>query len=186
MGSSCCYIETGTAKYRRCFTTAVLTITTSATFFLFAQIAVVTSCAINAPGSIHDYCIAEWGGVYDALEKIFGKTGGRVVVDSAFARGRHPFLVKSAQEEQNAEGSEEENAEGSEEVTTTRKATSVRQASEWGMRSFQGSAPRIKDQFFYEERGERKLMMWLTVLLLNLCTRLVGMNQIGMTYMPLL
>ena len=39
----------------------------------------------------------------------------------------------------------------------------MRQASEWGMRSLQGSFPRLKDRFAcYEERGDRKLMLEMT------------------------
>ena len=114
--------------------------------------------------------------MYEKLEEVFNLTGGRVVVDSAFARGRHPFLIKSAQDEHAAEGAEE--------FLQLQQATSVRQASEWGMRAFQGSFPRIKDRLLYEERGERKLILWCMVLLFNFRTRLVGINQILSTYMP--
>ena len=75
-------------------------------------------------------------------------------------------------------------AESASETVEIRQETLFRQASEWGMRGFQGSFPRLKDRFIYEERGERKLMLWATVLMFNLRTRLVGLNQILSTYMP--
>lgn len=144
--------------------------------FVFGPNGMVIACVINAPGNMHDSCIAEWGSLYERLEEAFDRTGGRVVVDSAFSRGNYPFLIKSAQDEQGASTALEN--------VQLRQATSVRQASEWGMRGFQGSFPRIKDRFIYEERGERKLMLWCTVLLFNLRTKLVGLNQILSTYMP--
>lgn len=64
------------------------------------------------------------------------------------------------------------------------QATSVRQASECGMRGLPGSFPCLKDWFIYEERGGKKLMLWSAVLLFNLRARLVGLNQILSTYMP--
>lgn len=42
----------------------------------------------------------------------------------------------------------------------------------------------MKDRFYYEENGERKVMLWSAALLFNLRTRLVGLNQILSTYMP--
>lgn len=144
--------------------------------FVFAPNGVVIACVTNAPGAMHDSSIAECGNLYEKLEDVYEKTGGKVVVDSAFAKGQYPFLIKSAQDETEAQSADD--------VIRLRQATSVRQASEWGMRGFQGSFPRLKDRFLYEERGERKLMLWCTVLLFNLRTRLVGLNQILSTFMP--
>lgn len=42
----------------------------------------------------------------------------------------------------------------------------------------------MKDRLYYEERGERKIILMSTVLLFNLRTRLVGLNQLLTTYMP--
>ena len=46
------------------------------------------------------------------------------------------------------------------------------------MRGFQGSFPRLKDRFHYEETGERLLMLLTVVHLYNFNTRYVGLNQI--------
>eukprot|EP00171_Calliarthron_tuberculosum_P022248 IDg22248t1 len=132
---------------------------------------------LEQSGSMHDSMIAEWGGIYEKLQEAFDEHGGICVVDSAFAKGRYPFVLKSAQDETSAEGAAE--------VIKLRQATSARQASEWGMRALQGSFPRIKDQFIYEERGERKLMLLVLVHLFNFRARRVGINQILSSYMPL-
>jgi hypothetical protein len=65
-----------------------------------------------------------------------------------------------------------------------RDATSMRQSSEWGMRAFQSSFPHIKDRISIEYRGQRKLTMKLLILLYNLRTRKIGINQILNVYMP--
>lgn len=145
--------------------------------FVFAPSGVIIACAYNAPGCFHDSQVAECGKVYAKLETCFGATGGCCVVDSAFSRGDYPFLIKSSQDPLMA-GS---NASG---VIKFRQATSARQASEWGMRAFQGTFPRMKDRFIYEEHGERKLMILTTILLFNFRARVVGINQILNTYMP--
>jgi DDE superfamily endonuclease len=38
---------------------------------------------MNAPGSLHDSTWAEWGGIYEALEETYNRTGGVCCVDSA-------------------------------------------------------------------------------------------------------
>jgi len=70
----------------------------SCNVFVFVPSGVVVACAFNAPGSMHDSTIAEWGSIYEKLKNAFERTGGTCVVDSAFSRGRYPFLIKSAQD----------------------------------------------------------------------------------------
>jgi hypothetical protein len=65
-----------------------------------------------------------------------------------------------------------------------RQATSARQTAEWGMLTMQASFPRVKDRFVYEERGERRIVLKMFVLLYNMRARMVGINQIRNTYMP--
>jgi len=144
--------------------------------FVFAPSGVVIACSFNAPGSMHDSAIAEWGSIYQKLEDVYERTGGTCVVDSAFSRGQYPFLIKSSQNLPDTAVSAE--------LHRARQATSARQGSEWGMRAFQGSFPRLKDRIIYEERGERRLILHLVILLFNLRSRLVGMNQILTNFMP--
>ena len=54
------------------------------------------------------------------------------------------------------------------------------------MQILQGSFPRLKDHFVFENRGERRIAMKSFILLFNLRSRLVGINQIRNVYMPLL
>ena len=51
------------------------------------------------------------------------------------------------------------------------------------MRSLQSSFPRLGDRLVYEERGERRIMMKMMILLYNFLARLVGINQIKNVYM---
>lgn len=144
--------------------------------FVFAPNGLIIFYAINAPGSMHDSQICDWGGLYDKMEEVFQKCGGRVVVDSAFCKNSYPYLIKSAQDETGCEGFEA--------VTRNRQATSLRQSAESGMRALQGSFTRFKDRFYYEQLGERKIILNAAALLFNYRTRLVGLNQLQSTFMP--
>ena len=73
-----------------------------------------------------------------------------------------------------------------EEILVTREATSMRQSAEWGMRAFQASFPCLKDRIVFENKGQRKLMVKLTLLLYNLRARRIGINQILNVYMSAL
>lgn len=112
---------------------------------VFVPSGCIAAAIFNAPGCMHDSQISEWGGRHEKLENFFEKTGGIIVVDSAFDKGRYRFLVECAQEETHAETLEY--------VNTIGQARSLRQSAEWGMRMLQGSFPRMKDRFGYEERG---------------------------------
>ena len=100
------------------------------------------------------------------------------MVDSAFAKVDDPFLIKSSQE---LPLDKEEDLQF---VAKFRQAISAHQASEWGMRGFQATFPKLKDCIVYEENGERKVILLSVVLLFTLGTRLVDMNQISSTFMP--
>ena len=148
--------------------------------FIFAPNGVVKYCSINAPGSMHDYVIAEWGGVYAKLKRGFEAHGGILCRGFSFSKGHYPFLIKSSQD--SVIGIDD--TAGS--TAKLQQVTSLRQAAEWGIRAFQGTFARLKHRFIYEERGERKVAIICIVLLFNLRSRFVGMNQILNTYMPYL
>ena len=97
-------------------------------------------------------------------------------MDSAFCKARFEYIIKSSQDPPDHLGLEA--------CQVNAQATSCRQCAEWGMRAFQGSFPRIKDRFVYEERGERRLILKFITLLYNYRARKVGLNQILNTYMP--
>ena len=56
-------------------------------------------------------------------------------------------------------------------------AVSVRQLSEWSMQAFQASFPYLQYCIHYEERGERKLILQLAILLFNFRASTVGPNK---------
>ena len=85
----------------------------------------------------------------------------------------HPFLIKS--------GNESVGMTLLEEMAIRREATSMHQASEWGMRSFQASFLCLKDHLPFEHFGHRKIVMIMVILLYNLHTK-NGIDQIENVY----
>lgn len=63
--------------------------------FDFAPSKVAIAFTVNALGSMHDSCIAEWGSVYDILETIYERMVDRIVVDFAFSPRENSFLINS-------------------------------------------------------------------------------------------
>jgi len=144
---------------------------------VFCPDGTIPMACYNVPGSVHDSTIAEWGGIYAKLQRVYDQTGGATcTVDSAFCRKEAPFLIKSSQTDPVTNSPEE--------LLVNRDATSMRQAAEWGMRSLQSSFPRLKERLVYEEAGERRFILKLMILLYNYRARTVGVNQIRNTYMP--
>ena len=133
----------------------------------------------NVPGSVHDSLIADWGSVYDKLEDVWERCGGKCTVDSAFSARRNEYLIRSAQTV--IEG--DTRREFAFNLELNREATSMRQSAEWGMRAFQASFPRLQDRFIFEQNGERRLIVKMCLLLYNLRARRIGINQIRSVYL---
>jgi hypothetical protein len=144
--------------------------------FVFGPDGRILMCVINAPGSVHDSTLAEWGDVYDALEEVYARTGGKCVLDSAFSSTDVPHLIRSAQDVTKAKDAQE--------LLMLTEATSLRQAAEWGMRAIQSAFPRLRCKIHYEESGERRIFLLLVCLLYNLRVEWVGLNQIRNVYVP--
>lgn len=66
--------------------------------FVIFPSGLIVVCTIKALGSMHGSQIFDWEDLYSKVEDMFERTGGKVVVDSAFCRGSFPTLIKSAQE----------------------------------------------------------------------------------------
>jgi len=130
--------------------------------------------AYNVPGSVHDSMIAEWGGVYDKLEKVYERCGGKCTVDSAFGSARYDFLIKSSQVSNG----------GVEDYIVNSEATSMRQSAEWGMGLLKTSFPRMRDRLRFDDLGERKLTFRMCFWLFNYRSNTVSINQIKNVYMP--
>jgi DDE superfamily endonuclease len=145
--------------------------------FVFGADGRIINAVTNVPGSVHDSTLAVWGGTYRKLKEVYERTGGVCCVDSAFASGGVPYLLKSAKKEQ-----VHKIAKSKEDMARILDATSLRQAAEWGMRAIQGSMPRLKDKIRFELKGERKVIMKLVPLIYNIRLSLVGLNQLKSTY----
>ena len=109
-------------------------------------------------------------------------TGAKCCVDSVFNNVSRDYLYKSCQDLLGS--SAPTRRERILDLQKKREATSARQTAEWGMLTLQASFPRLKDRFVYEERGERRIVLKMMVLLYNMRARMVGINQILNTYMP--
>jgi hypothetical protein len=142
---------------------------------VFCPDSTIPMCCYNVPGTVHGSNIAVIGNIYDKLDTVHNMIGGKCTVDSAFARVSYPYLIKSCKPLPDMTVDE---------LKVVKDATSLRQSSEWGMRSFQVSFTCIKYCIAIEHRGQCKLMMKLMVHLFNLRTRKVGINQILNVYMP--
>ncbi|PXF45044.1 hypothetical protein BWQ96_05185 [Gracilariopsis chorda] len=143
--------------------------------FVFAPNGTIIACVPNAPGSMHDSVIADLGKLYNKFGAQYAEHGGLCELDSAFCKRYHPFLLKSAQNETNVTDPDD--------FIRLSQANSVRQASELGMRAFQGMFPRMEDRFMYEENGERRIMLLCTAYLFNIRTHKVSISQILSTHL---
>jgi hypothetical protein len=140
----------------------------------------------NVPGCCHDSTTADWGEVYTKLAIIHEETGLKFVIDSAFASGIYPFLIKSLQDDLTADEELSEIEDQLTNIAIKRAATSMRQFAEWRMRAVQSSFPRLKDTMIFEENGERRIIFSCMFHLYNLRAKLVGINQIASVYLPAL
>jgi hypothetical protein len=113
------------------------------------------------------------------LSRCTNQQGGSCV-DSAFSNHKKDYLLKLGQDLLGL--SALTRREQQIEHQLRRQTMSARQTAEWGMLSIQASFPRVKDRFIFEERGERRIVMKMFVLLYNMRARMVGINQIQNTY----
>jgi hypothetical protein len=143
--------------------------------FIFAPDGLIIFCVINAPGSVHDSTLAEWGDFYTIMDSIYDDCAGKCCMDSAFAGMRNNAIIRS---------SEDSYGRSAMEVLINREATSLRQAAEWGMRAIQSAFPRLHDDIRYEEFGSRQLILSVMVMLYNFRCDRVGLNQIQTVYVP--
>jgi hypothetical protein len=100
---------------------------------LFVPDGTVCFAILNAPGSWHDSRVASAGGLYATLAKL--PDPYFVVADSAFPiSGELEGKIKRVPKK---------NESSTLDTEQQSNLTSIRQASEWGMRSFQGAFPRL-------------------------------------------
>ena len=63
----------------------------------FAFDGTIPVCYYNVPGCSHHGTVADWGCLYDKLERVYEETGLKFVIDSAFSTTNIPFLIKLSQ-----------------------------------------------------------------------------------------
>jgi DDE superfamily endonuclease len=144
--------------------------------FLFSPDGLIIACVINAPGSLHDSTLCDWGNIYEKLEDVYKDTNGQCCMDSAFAAVNNPAIVRSSKNITHAHSPEE--------IVIFQQATKLRQAAEWGMRAIQSAFPRMRCTLTYEEQGSRKIILYAMVMLYNFRCQNVGLNQIRTVFVP--
>ena len=144
--------------------------------FLFGPNGKVLLCAINYPGSWHDSSVCNLM-LVTIIENI---NGFCVSVDQGFPRSGKYFdilvgplsktdvtrlspILKKAM------------------IQRANDHVSIRQGSEWGMRSLQGTWPRLKSRLT-SNTAKRKLIIESVVLLNNYRTEFIGLNQIATVF----
>lgn len=147
--------------------------------FIFAPDGTIIAAILNCPGSLHDSDLAKIGvpSIYTKLEEHYKKYGTKCVMDSAFAAKGNDFIIKSVPRDKIFLYSNTP-----EDERRYQDALSARQAAEWGMRSLQGSMPRLKARWHYEEKDERLIGLTMIVHLHNYKANTMDLNQIRSVY----
>ena len=63
--------------------------------FAVAPNGIIATCVLDAPRSIQDSTVADFGGLYTLLTAVYDRNGRKVVMDSAYARADYDFILKS-------------------------------------------------------------------------------------------
>ncbi|KAG9095375.1 hypothetical protein FS749_010561 [Ceratobasidium sp. UAMH 11750] len=149
---------------------------------VFAPNGTILSVVLNAPGSWHDVRVAQR--VFDQLidstpDDFF------VLGDSAFpplGDGPRQRIKTPLKRGRCIPGTTHEEREES--LRMSNVITSVRQAVEWGMRAIQGSFGRLRLPLDANDGEWRARILETCMRLHNVCTTLVGINQIHTVYLP--
>ena len=72
--------------------------------FLFSPDRKIRCSYFNLPGVLHNSTIIIWSFIYDQIEMAYRDTGKKVVVDSAFASKKSNAMLKSHQNNVDANG----------------------------------------------------------------------------------
>ena len=159
------------------------TITRRLLFFVFVSMGQFQSPFLTSPDAFMTVRWQRWVRFIGSWGKSMRKQAPNAAccVNSAFGNVDREYLYKSCQDL--LESLAPTQAERKMELRKRREATSARQTAEWGMLTMQASFPRVRDWFVYKERGERRIVFKMFVLLYNMRARMVGINQIRNTYM---
>lgn len=133
-------------------------------------------CCLNYPGSWHDAAI-----VQEMMAFLRDKIGDfKICVDQGFPRSGSAFdILVGPYSERTARRLSPILREHL--LAMAAVYTSLRQASEWGMRALQATFPRLKNRL-PSNASKRKLVLQSIILVHNLRTELVGLNQIATVF----
>ena len=147
--------------------------------FIFAPNGKIIAAMLNCPGTMHDSELAMMGdpSIYHKIDQWYETYGLKCVMDSAFCTASRQSITKSIPKDKVWTYADNE-----EHARILDQALSLRQSAEWGMRALQGSTPRLKTRWPYEERGERDIGITLITLLYNFRAHYMGLNQIRSVY----
>ena len=123
-------------------------------------------CLLDAPITFHDITMVGYG-IYEGMEKFYNKTGGKVVVDSAFNLASHESLIKYSQQDPMDLHA----------LLVNWEATSVMQLSEWGMQMIQRYFRHLKTHYIMKKKVIMTII-WLMAHLYNFQTAQVGIHQV--------
>ncbi len=173
--------QSGNTKIQACFYNGWTHGHNVTLVFVFCPNGTIPIAFFNVPGSVHDSQVAYWGRVSKKLGTVYQETGRKCMVDFAFGKVNHPFLIKPSKDYLvlSTPTCQEQRLD----IQRKRQAKLMRQAVEWGVRAIQSSCPCLKDMFVYKEMGERQILMKMVCLLYNLCARTIGINQIKNVFM---
>ena len=148
---------------------------------LFGPDGKIRAAMLNCPGCMHDSELAGFGdpSICKKIDDMCDKHGAKCVMDSAFCTRNRESIIKSVPRDQIFAS-----AENAHEALIRDAALSVRQSAEWGMRALQGSMPRLKSRWKFEENDERLVSLAMIALLHNYRTDNLPANQIRNVFMP--
>lgn len=146
--------------------------------FAFDTYGCIIWASLNNPGSYHDSTCSK--GLYERLKNQTPEPYN-VVADTAFpfAGALAGKILKPLKSGDKMPASQYAFAR---EVRTSHEVTSERQAAEWGMRSLQGTFPRLYMPSPASDHVKRLRMLTVITRLHNVRTRMVGINQIRTVY----
>jgi hypothetical protein len=141
--------------------------------FCFSPEGKIIYASINCPGSWHDSQVAA-----NLIQKVINEIGQyKICVDQGFPRGGElmdKFVGPISKKRRKRLLREQL-------LRQSNVYASLRQASEWGMRSLQGSFPRLKSRLC-SDKEKRKDIILSIILLHNFRTTHVGLNQIATVF----
>ena len=146
--------------------------------FIFGPDGTIFFCAINYPGSWADGTLT--ARFFAHIKQQIGRH--KICVDQGFPRsGEASGILVGPIPERSARRLHPAVRDNL--LRLSNVYTSLRQASEWGMRGMQGTFPRCKKRL-PSDRVKRRLVIESIVFINNFRTHIVGLNQISTVFNP--